>query len=406
MKNDEAWKRAQKVMPGGVSSPVRAFKAVGGEPLFIARGYGSRLLDIDGREYIDYVGAWGPQILGHAHPEVVEAIRAAVGGSTAFGAPCERETILAEMIIAAIPSMEMVRFVNSGTEATMSALRLARGVTGRTKIIKFAGCYHGHSDGLLVKAGSGATTLGIPDSKGVPPSFAAETVIASFNDTAIDERDIAAVIVEPVAGNMGVVPPEKGFLESLRAFCDRSGALLIFDEVMTGFRVAHGSAQARFGVTPDITCLGKIIGGGLPVGAYGARREIMEWVAPAGPVYQAGTNSGNPIAMAAGIATLNNLTPDFYKRLESRASAFDQLNLEGARLQRVGSMMTLFFSEKPVRTYDDLEHVDASRYKKLHAHGLASGLYFPPSAFEAFFVSGAHTEEDIEQTIATLKKVT
>ncbi len=428
-KNSDAWARALKVMPGGVNSPVRAFKAVGGDPRFIVSGQGSRICDLDGREYIDFVGAWGPMILGHAEPRVTAAIRKAAEGGTSFGAPTPAETILAEMVIDAVPSVEVVRFVNSGTEATMAAIRLARGFTGRSKILKFAGCYHGHSDGLLVKAGSGATTLGVPDSAGVPASIASETLVACYNDIedvdrllALHEKAIAAIILEPVAGNMGVIPPNEGFLEVLRERCNATGTVLIFDEVMSGFRVARGGAQWRFGITPDLTCLGKIIGGGLPVGAYGGRPEIMKMVSPSGPVYQAGTNSGNPIAMAAGIATMEQLTSELYSSLEARARRL-AAGLENAVagrgiVQHVGSMMTLFFLTREsleaalatgepldsLQCYDDLFAVDKETYAKFHLHCLDRGIYLPPSAYEAFFLSAAHSDEDLDRFIAVTEE--
>ncbi|RMH57869.1 MAG: glutamate-1-semialdehyde-2,1-aminomutase [Candidatus Hydrogenedentota bacterium] len=414
--NREAFERAKQVLVGGVNSPVRAFRAVGREPIFIAAGRGSRVWDIEGREYVDFVGAWGPMILGHADPDVVEAVQSAAENSFSFGMPTEAETELAEEIRKAFPSIEKVRFVNSGTEATMAALRLARGFTGRNKILKFAGCYHGHSDGLLVRAGSGATTLGVPDSAGVPGTFASETLLARYNDLEdVDrileeyERELAAVIVEPVAGNMGVIPPAEGFLEGLRSRCDEAGAVLIFDEVMTGFRVARGGAQERFGVRPDLTCLGKIIGGGLPVGAYGGKKEIMEFLSPEGPVYQAGTNSGNPIAMAAGLATVRKLRPGVYETLENLGSALESLLAsrfagEGI-VQRVGSMLTLFFPkdevlfERGVRNYDDVARVDAERYGRFFHAAVRRGALLPPSAYEAFFLSVAHSSEELERLI-------
>ncbi len=411
--NRELWIRAQSLFAGGVNSPVRAFRAVGGDPVYFASGRGSRLTSVEGRSYVDYVGAWGPQILGHARPEVVEAVREAAAETTSIGACGPREIALAEEIRSALPSMELIRFVNSGTEATMSALRLARGFTGRNKVVKFSGCYHGHADGLLVKAGSGAMTFGVPDSAGVPGSYAGETLVARYNDISDVEMlfdrhggDVAAVILEPVVGNMGVVLPEPGFLEALRALCDETGALLVFDEVMTGFRVARGGAQARFGIRPDLTCLGKIIGGGLPVGAYGGRAEIMEMLAPLGPVYQAGTNSGNPVVMAAGLATLRLLTESVYDRLEELSNRLAQgleRCAEGrAIVQRVGSMLTLFFVRTPgvrVRNADDLSHVEKEPYARLFHHYLDGGIYAPPSAFEAFFVSHAHTDEEIDLTV-------
>ncbi len=406
---------AQQHLPGGVNSPVRAFRGVEGTPVFIERGAGCRMWDVDGNEYVDYVGSWGPLIAGHAHPEVVEAVRRAAGRGTSYGAPTEAEVRLAAMVKEAVPSIELVRFVNSGTEATMSALRVARGVTGREMIVKFDGGYHGHADGLLVQAGSGPLTLGAPDSPGVPAAAAAQTLSLAFNDLpavgAAFERHgggIAAVIVEPVAGNMGVVPPATGFLEGLRQLCTRHGALLIFDEVMTGFRVARGGAQARYGVTPDITCLGKIVGGGLPVGAYGGRRDVMEYVAPLGPVYQAGTLSGNPLAMAAGIATLELIRrPGAYEQLEEVSSRLERGMARGAHeagvaysTNRVGSMLTGFFAGGPVTDYASARSADRRRYGRFFHAMLERGVYLAPSQFEAAFISLAHTPADIDYTVA------
>lgn len=398
-------------MPGGVSSPVRAFWAVGGEPLFIARGRGSKVYDVDGNEYIDYLCSWGPLILGHAHPQVVEALKAAAERGTSYGAPTKLETELAKLIAERMPSIEMIRFVNSGTEAVMSALRLARAYTGRDKIIKFEGCYHGHADMLLVQSGSGVATLGLPNSPGVPQAATQDTLVASYNNlTTVKEffecypEGIAAVIVEPVAGNMGVVPPKPGFLKNLRVITEEHGTLLIFDEVITGFRVAYGGAQELYGIRPDLTCLGKIIGGGLPVGAYGGQREIMELVAPLGPVYQAGTLSGNPLAMRAGIETLGLLGA--YDKLEDLASRLAQGLKEVAEgagvpicLNRVGSMLSIFFTDRKVIDYSTAKTANPKSYAQFFWEMLSQGVYLPPSQFETIFVSLAHTDEDIERTI-------
>jgi glutamate-1-semialdehyde 2,1-aminomutase len=415
-KSDELFHRAEKRIPGGVNSPVRAFKSVGRNPLFIARAGGSRLWDVDGNEFIDYVGSWGPMILGHGHEKVLEAIRRAAADGTSFGAATAREVEMAELIASLVPSIEMVRMVNSGTEATMSAIRLARAFTGREKIIKFEGCYHGHADSFLIKAGSGAMTLGIPDSPGVTRSTGNDTLTAQFNNLGSVEQtvdtypnQIACVIVEPIVGNMGCVPPIKGFLEGLRNICTKHGIVLIFDEVMTGFRVAPGGAQQLYKIDPDLTALGKVIGGGLPVGAYGGTKEIMKMIAPSGPVYQAGTLSGNPLAMAAGLATLRILTetPGIYSKLEELSSRFEKgfkRIIERRKLpmvqNRVGSMFTLFFTSTGVIDYTTAKSSDTKKFSKYFGEMLERGIYLAPSQFEAAFISSAHTTNDIDKTIA------
>ena len=419
-RSQELFSQAQKYIPGGVNSPVRSFRSVEGLPRFIARGKGSRVWDIDGNEYVDYLCSWGPLILGHAHPEMVEAVKAAAEGGTSFGAPVPQEVELAQIICGAFPSIDMVRLVNSGTEACMSAIRLARAYTGRSKIIKFSGCYHGHADGLLVKAGSGALAQGVPTSAGVPEAYVRETLVADYNDINSVERyfesypeEVAGVIVEPVAGNMGVVLPAPGFLEGLRILTQDNGSLLILDEVITGFRVAFGGAQALYGVTADITCLGKIIGGGLPVGAYGGRREIMQMVAPLGPMYQAGTLSGNPLAVSAGVATLRALErPGVYERLDSLTARLVK-GLDGAAqeaekpvtINRVGSMFTSFFTPGPVYTQTQVEDSDTRRYARFFHGMLERGVYLAPSQYEAGFVSLSHSEGDVENTIAAARDV-
>jgi glutamate-1-semialdehyde 2,1-aminomutase len=405
--------RAQARIPGGVNSPVRAFRGVGGIPRFIARGEGSRIFDADGNSYIDYVCSWGPLLLGHRPACVVEALREALESGTSFGAPTEREVQFAELISQAVPSMEMVRLVNSGTEATMSALRLARGFTGRDLVVKFEGCYHGHVDSLLVKAGSGMATLGIADTAGVPKAFAETTLALPFNSIAAVEKafadrgnQIAAVIVEPVVGNMGVVPPASGFLEALREIPTRHGALLIFDEVMTGFRVALGGAQQRFQIRPDLTTLGKIIGGGLPIAAYGGRADIMKKIAPLGPVYQAGTLSGNPLAVAAGLAMLRHLIahPEIYDQLESRAAQLCAWTPPGVTINRVGSMFTFFFTGGPVTDWESAKRCDTALFGRFFHHMLDRGIYLAPSQFEAAFLSAAHSDADIQNTVEAARE--
>ncbi len=410
--------RARKIIPGGVNSPVRAYGSVNLDPPFIIRGRGSKVYDVDGNEYIDYVGSWGPMILGHAHPAIVEAVRDRVARGASFGAPTILEIEMAEEINAALPSIEMVRMVNSGTEATMSAIRLARGYTKRKKIIKFAGCYHGHVDYLLVEAGSGAMTFGVPDSAGVPEEFTRNTLSAIFNDLdSIDSLikncgdEIAAIIVEPVAGNMGTIPPRPGFLQGLRERCTKHGIVLIFDEVMTGFRVAYGGAQILYDIKPDITCLGKIIGGGLPVGAFGGKREIMECLSPLGSVYQAGTLSGNPLAMAAGLVTLRTLKSENpYPKLEKNSAylgdGIDALLTEHNIphvCNRVGSMLCTYFTNTPVDNYDDAKTADCERFTKYFTAMLNQGIYLAPSQFEAGFISAAHSQDDLDRTLDAVK---
>ncbi len=407
------FKRANEFIPGGVNSPVRAFRAVGGNPVFIDRAKGSKIYDVDGNAYIDFVLSWGPLILGHAHPKVVNALKKAVVKGTSYGAPTALEITLAELVLKAYPSMDKVRMVNSGTEATMSAIRVARGFTGRDKIIKFEGCYHGHADGLLVKAGSGAATFGLPDSPGVPKSYAKNTITLPFNDIEAvkavlknEWKSIACIILEPVVGNIGCVLPQPGFLETLRKLTKSCGIVLIFDEVMTGFRVAYGGAQQHFGITPDMTCLGKVIGGGLPVGAYGGKKEIMSMVSPEGPVYQAGTLSGNPLAMTAGIETLKILSKDgVYKKLEKNAALLEK-KLAGAarkagvktRFYRAGSMFCTFFTDRDVIDYASAKTADTAKFSLFFSGMLKRGIYIAPSQFEAGFISTAHTENDIEKT--------
>jgi glutamate-1-semialdehyde 2,1-aminomutase len=411
-RSEELFRKAQELIPGGVNSPVRAFRSVGGNPRFIARGEGSHLFDVDGNEYIDYVGSWGPLLLGHRHPEILAALEGALATGTSFGAPTEAEIELAAAICDAVPSIEMVRLVNSGTEATMSAIRVARGFTGRDLTIKFEGCYHGHVDSLLVKAGSGMATLGIPDTQGVPSRFADTTIALPFNSVDAVEQafrthpdEIAAVIVEPVAGNMGCVPPLPGYHEALREITARHGALLIFDEVMTGFRVAFGGAQQRYNIKPDLTTLGKVIGGGLPVGAYGGRKDIMSKVAPSGPIYQAGTLSGNPLAVAAGIAMLRHLKahPEIYDRLEANAAKLCAAVPPGITANRVGSMFTFFFNNGPVTDWESAKLSDTVRFGRFFRAMLDRGIYIAPSQYEAAFVSAAHTDEDISKTVAAAR---
>jgi len=419
-KSAEVFAAAQNLMPGGVSSPVRAFKSVGGQPIVFDRVKGAYIWDIDGNQYIDYVGTWGPAICGHAHPAVIEALHAALEKGTSFGAPSVLENVLAEMVINAVPSIEMVRFVNSGTEACMAVLRLMRAFTGRDKIIKFEGCYHGHADVFLVKAGSGVATLGLPDSPGVPKSTTSNTLTAPFNDLeavkalfAENPNEIAGVILEPVVGNAGFIAPVAGFLEGLRELTQEHGALLVLDEVMTGFRIAYGGAQEKFGITPDLTTLGKIIGGGLPVGAYGGRRDIMSMVAPAGPMYQAGTLSGNPLAMTAGIKTLELLQkPSTYEYLDrvtkKLADGLLQIAQETGHAAcggQISGMFGMFFTAGPVHNYEDAKKSDLSKFSRFHRGMLERGIYLAPSQFEAGFTSFAHTEADIDQTLAAARDV-
>ena len=411
--------RAQQRIPGGVNSPVRACISVGSEPLFVAEAFGSRLRTVDGGSYIDFVQSWGPLLLGHAHPAVTEAVCKAAAKGTSYGAPCQDEVLLAEVVAEAMPSVEMVRMVNSGTEATMSALRLARAATKRNKVVKFEGCYHGHADPFLASAGSGVATLSIPGTPGVPPAVVQDTLLAPYNDLAAvaalfeaHKTDIAAVIVEPVAGNMGLVLPQAGFLEGLRRLCDEHAALLIFDEVITGFRVGYGGAQARYGIRPDLTTLGKIIGGGLPVGAYGGRRDLMSLVAPSGGVYQAGTLSGNPLAMAAGLATLKALRESDYNALEHKVERFCQ-ELEACfkaknipvRINRIASMFTIFFTADPVTDFASAKKADAARYATFYCGMRQKGIWLAPSAFEAAMVSFAHTDADLAAMLEALERV-
>ncbi|VXD15771.1 glutamate-1-semialdehyde aminotransferase (aminomutase) [Planktothrix serta PCC 8927] len=419
-KSEEIFAAAQKIMPGGVNSPVRAFKSVGGQPIVFERVKGAYAWDVDGNQYIDYVGSWGPAICGHTHPDVINALKEALEKGTSFGAPCVLENILAEMVIDAVPSVEMVRFVNSGTEACLSVLRLMRAFTGRDKLIKFEGCYHGHGDMFLVKAGSGVATLGLPDSPGVPKAVTISTLTAPYNDLeAVKELfnenpgEIAGVILEPIVGNAGFIPPDAGFLEGLRVLTKENGALLVFDEVMTGFRIAYGGVQEKFGVTPDLTTLGKVIGGGLPVGAYGGRRDIMSMVAPAGPMYQAGTLSGNPLAMTAGIKTLELLQkPGTYEYLDKITKKLSAGLLKIAKETghaacggQISGMFGLFFTEGPIHNYEDAKKSDLAKFSRFHRGMLERGIYLAPSQFEAGFTSLAHTDEDIDKTLAAAREV-
>ena len=418
MQSDELFAKATKLIPGGVNSPVRAFRGVGGTPRFIKSARSAHVTDVDGRTYIDYVGSWGPMILGHADEEVITAVQEVAAGGTSFGAPTELEVDLAQEVVDAVPSIEMVRMVSSGTEATMSAIRLARGITGRTKLVKFEGCYHGHADSLLVKAGSGVATLGLPDSPGVPAALAENTITVAFNDVGAleavfsEHKDIAAVIIEPVVGNMGCVPPLRGYLEAVRKLTKANGALLIFDEVMTGFRLARGGAQELYNIRPDITTLGKIIGGGLPVGAYGGSRDLMNHIAPAGSIYQAGTLSGNPLSMTAGLVTLRRLRDkSVYDRLENSSRKLCEglaTVAEESRIKtitnRVGSMWTSFFTDEPVVNWETANRSNRERYASFFHAMLNEGVYLAPSQFEAAFVSLAHTDDIIEQTVAAARK--
>jgi glutamate-1-semialdehyde 2,1-aminomutase len=418
-KSAELFSLAKSLIPGGVNSPVRAFRSVGCDPIFIARAEGPRIFDADGNGYIDYVGSWGPMILGHCHPKVVEAIRRAAADGASYGAPTQKEIELAQMVCGAYPNIEMVRMVSSGTEATMSAIRLARGYTGRDKILKFDGCYHGHADSLLVKAGSGAATFGVPTSPGVPADFAKYTLTATYNDldevkglVAANKGEIACIILEPIAGNMGCVAPQPGFLEGLRALCDAEGIVLVIDEVMTGFRVAYGGAQERFGVRGDLVCLGKIIGGGLPVGAFGGKREIMELLSPVGGVYQAGTLSGNPLAMSAGIATLQLLQEEgFYEAIEEKSAYLEKGLLEAAKespiptcWQRVGGMFCTYFHPGPVHSFTDAAKSDTEAFGRFFRAMLDEGINLAPSQFEAGFMSAAHSTDDLDRTIEAARK--
>jgi glutamate-1-semialdehyde 2,1-aminomutase len=412
-KSASLFERAQQSIPGGVNSPVRAFRSVGGKPLFIARGDGSHLYDADGNEFIDYIGSWGPLLIGHRHPVILKALEEALEVGTSFGAPTEKEVELAEEIRAAFPSIEMVRLVNSGTEATMSAIRLARGFTGRDLTVKFEGCYHGHVDSLLVKAGSGMATLGIADTQGVPKAFADTTIALPFNSVEALERafreyagKIACVVVEPVVGNMGCVPPAPGFLEAVREITSKDGALFIFDEVMTGFRLSRGGAQQLFGIRPDLTTLGKVIGGGLPIGAYGGRAEIMKKIAPLGPVYQAGTLSGNPLAVSAGLAMLRYIAahPEIYEQMEQNGAKLAASAPASVTVNRAGSMLTFFFTPDPVRDYEDAKKSDTAKFATFFQSLLERGIYFPPSQFEAAFLSAAHSDTDIAKTAVALKE--